>query len=45
MTLPEGGHVAIAVFVKSSVRETAARERVIAEIGRAVHDFFLFLPK
>jgi beta-lactamase class A len=45
MTLPDGGHVAIAVFVKSSTLDTAVRERVIAEIARAVYDFFLFLPK
>lgn len=45
MALPDGGRVAIAVFVKSSSREVAARERSIAEIARAVHDFFLFLPR
>ncbi|HXG93846.1 MAG TPA: class A beta-lactamase [Blastocatellia bacterium] len=46
ITLPDGaGHVAIAVFVKSSEKETAARERAIAEIARAVHDFFLFQPR
>jgi len=46
ITLPDSaGHVAIAVFVKSSEKETAARERAIAEIARAVHDFFLFQPR
>ena len=35
---------AIAVFVKSSEKEVSARERAIAEIARAVHDFFLFQP-
>lgn len=46
IALPDNaGHVAIAVFVKSSVREVAARERVIAEIARAAHDFFLFQPR
>jgi beta-lactamase class A len=45
MSLPDGGRVAIAVFVKSSSKDVAARERSIAEIARAVHDFFLFLPK
>lgn len=45
LTLPDGaGHVAIAVFVKSSEKDVPARERVIAEIARAVHDFFLFQP-
>ncbi len=43
LTLPaETGHVALAVFVKASEKEGAARERVIAEIARAAHDFFLF---
>ncbi|MGA9771804.1 MAG: class A beta-lactamase [Blastocatellia bacterium] len=46
MTLPDNaGHVAIAVFVKSSEKEVPARERAIAEIARAVHDFFLFQPQ
>jgi len=46
ITLPDNaGHVAIAVFVKSSDREAVARERGIAEIARAVHDFFLFQPR
>jgi beta-lactamase class A len=41
----DAGHVAIAVFVKSSEKDSAARERAIAEIARAVHDFFLFNPR
>lgn len=46
ITLPDNaGHVAIAVFVKSSDKEVSARERAIAEIARAVHDFFLFQPR
>jgi len=46
ITLPDdAGHVAIAVLVKSSEKEMAARERAIAEIARAVHDFFLFSPR
>lgn len=46
MTLPDNaGHVAIAVFVKSSEKEMPGRERAIAEIARAVHDFFLFQPQ
>jgi len=46
VTLPDGaGHVAIAAFVKSSEKEVPARERAIAEIARAVHDFFLFNPR
>jgi beta-lactamase class A len=46
ITLPDSaGHVAIAVFVKSSEKDVSARERAIAEIARAVHDFFLFQPR
>ncbi len=46
LTLPDGaGHVALAVFVKSSEKDVPARERAIAEIARAVHDFFLFQPR
>ncbi len=45
LTLPaDAGHVAIAVFVKSSEKDVPTRERAIAEIARAVHDFFLFHP-
>ncbi len=45
VTLPDGaGHVALAVFVKASEKDVPARERAIAEIARAVHDFFLFQP-
>ncbi|HSR43111.1 MAG TPA: class A beta-lactamase [Longimicrobiales bacterium] len=41
--LPHGaGHVVIAVFVKEAEAEIPERERVIAEIARAVHDYFLF---
>ena len=43
ITLPAGaGHVALAVYVKASDKPDAARERAIAEISRAVHDYFLF---
>jgi len=46
ITLPDNaGHVAIAAFVKSSEKDVPARERAIAEISRAVHDFFLFQPR
>jgi N-acyl-D-amino-acid deacylase len=45
LTLPQGaGHVAIAAFVRSSTRPVPDRERVIAQLSRAVHDFFLFRP-
>lgn len=46
ITLPDGaGHVAITVFVKASEKEVSVRERTIAEVARAVHDFFLFNPQ
>jgi beta-lactamase class A len=46
ITLPDdAGHVAIAAFVKASEKEIPARERAIAEVARAVHDFFLFNPR
>jgi beta-lactamase class A len=42
MTLPgDAGHVVIAVFVKSSEKEIPDRERAIAEVTRAIHDYFL----
>lgn len=42
ITLPgDGGHVVISVFVKSSEKEIPERERAIAEISRAVYDYFL----
>jgi len=45
ITLPnDAGHVAIAVFVKSSEKGIPERERAIAQIARAVYDFFLFQP-
>lgn len=46
IALPDGaGHVSIAAFVKASKNDVTARERAIAEIARAVHDFFLFQPR
>ncbi len=45
LTLPDNaGHVALAVFVKAGTKAPADRERAIAEVARAVHDFFLFHP-
>lgn len=45
ITLPDGaGHVAITAFVKGSDHPVEARERVIAQISRAVYDYFLFNP-
>jgi beta-lactamase class A len=43
ITLPENkGQFVVAVFIKKSDLPFEARERVIAGIGRAVYDFFLF---
>jgi beta-lactamase class A len=43
ITLPGGaGHVAISVFVKSSKKEIPERERAIAEVARAIYDYFIF---
>ncbi|MBI5968927.1 MAG: class A beta-lactamase [Deltaproteobacteria bacterium] len=45
ITLPDdAGHVAIAVFVKSSEKGISERERAIAHIARSIYDFFLFQP-
>ena len=45
ITLPDGaGHIAIAVFVKSLEKDIAERERAIAQIARAVYDYFFFQP-
>ena len=38
ITLPNGRHVAIAVFVAESPADEAAREEVIAKIAKAVWD-------
>jgi beta-lactamase class A len=38
VTLADGSHVALAVFVKRSARGTEAAERAIARIARAVYD-------
>jgi len=45
LTLPDGGgHVAVAVFMKSPETDDAESERALAHISRAIYDFFLFLP-
>jgi len=43
VTLPDGTHAAMAVFVAASEAPEADRERGIAEVARAVHDYFLFV--
>ncbi len=43
--LPDGaGHVITVVFVKDSGRPVPAREATIAQISRAIYDYFLFNP-
>jgi len=38
ITLPDGTHLAVAVFVRDARRGTAPAERAIAHIGRALYD-------
>lgn len=46
VTLPgDAGHVAIAAFVKSARKPMASSEKAIAEVARAVYDYFLFVEK
>lgn len=41
--LPDGaGHVVAVVYVKESERTVEERERVVAQIARALHDYFVF---
>jgi len=44
ITLPDGaGHVVLALFVKKGTKPEAS-ERAIAQISRAVYDYFLYAP-
>lgn len=44
ITLPhDAGHVIVAAFVKESNLDDAERDRAIAEVARAAHDYFLFV--
>jgi beta-lactamase class A len=45
ISLPDGERLVLAVFVSKSTAHLEARERVIAEISRAVYDFYLFAGK
>jgi beta-lactamase class A len=38
--LPNGGRLAVSVYVKASTRNEAARDRVIARMARAAFDFY-----
>ena len=40
----DAGHVVTVVFVKDSEADTEDREEAIAQVSRAVYDFFLFNP-
>ena len=43
ITLPDGrGEIVVAVFVKA--RGGESRDRAIAQVARAAHDYFLFVP-
>jgi beta-lactamase class A len=42
MTLPGGGKVAAAIYIKKSAIPVAHRERLIAQIARAIYDYYLF---
>jgi beta-lactamase class A len=41
ITLPDGGKLAIAVFIKGDTKGTDVEERVIADISRAAYDYYL----
>ena len=44
ITLPAGkGDIIVAVFVTSD-RSSTARDQMIAQLARAAHDYFLFVP-
>ena len=41
ITLPgSGGQFAMAVYIKASTRDEAARDRVIARLARAAYDYW-----
>jgi len=43
ITLPDGaGHVAAAIYLKGTDKEAGEKEKTIAQISRAIYDFFLF---
>ena len=42
ITLPnQYGHIAITAFIKNSSKDKIPNERVLAEVGRTVYDYFL----
>lgn len=42
ITLPDASRIVVVVFVKKSDRPVADRERAIAQVARAIYDFYLF---
>lgn len=40
ITLPSGKHIAVAVFISNSLENEAVNYRIIADIGRAVWDYY-----
>lgn len=42
IALPDGGKIVIAVFIKASDASIPAREKTIAQIGRAVRDYYAY---
>jgi beta-lactamase class A len=45
ITLPDAGSVVVAVYIKGSDALYEAREKTIAEIGRAVRDYYLYAAR
>jgi beta-lactamase class A len=42
VTLPDQyGHIAITAFIKNSSKDKISNERVLAEVGRTIYDYFL----
>jgi beta-lactamase class A len=44
ITLPDGGRIVVAVFIKASDAPQPLRERAIADIARSVRDYFAYRP-
>jgi beta-lactamase class A len=45
ITLPnDAGHVAIAIFTKSSNKPEDASEKAVAEVARTIYDYFVLFP-
>ena len=42
MSLPDGTHLAVSLFVKESTLDVSAREVAMANAARSMYDFYLF---